>query len=223
MVSKNLPKDDTYNYLNIKTGILWLKDFKTSGSFNDVKMYINNDTLFLIRTYLFEMEKITGNLPSSQYLIMKNDGSPYKDGKLSSYIIDMFERHTGAKLSINDLRHSVATYHRNSPQRVKEFISNMLHHSFKQHVMYERHSDRHLEFPILQNKMTTELYGSTSSYIGERVAILETRKDTYNNQHTVILIGTIVGEMGDSVVVKFHNRTMKQRNYKIPHKSIIIL
>lgn len=135
------------NYLNLKTGILHLNDFKTNTIFKDFKLRISDDTLRVVEEYLSKVEETTGNRPT--HLITKDDGSMYKDGKLSSYISIMFKNYTKVdKIAINDLRHSVATHHRNSSQRIKEYIAYLLQHSYLQHIRYERHSDEYLEFPV---------------------------------------------------------------------------
>ena len=69
----------------------------------------------------------------------------------------MFKRYAKVdKFSINDLRHSISTYHRDSDQRTKEELANLLQHSYLQHIRYERHSDKTYEFPIFSNNFKTK-------------------------------------------------------------------
>ena len=219
-------KEDKRNYLNIQTGKLTLKDFKTSQYFKGgaVHSYISPETLQLIRTYLYEMEKIMGK--TAEHLIMKNDGSPYKDGKLSNYIISMFEKYAGVRnFSINDLRHSVATHHKDSPTRIKSMIAFYLHHSFEQHLMYERHSKNTLTFPVLTNTIST----NKNSWIGERVSVI-----TQNpSGKTIVAIGTIIKrkrDLGESngiqkgvYTIKFNNRRFKNQDIQLPNSKVIIM
>ncbi len=221
-------KDDKRNYLNIQTGKLTLKDFKTSQYFKGgaVHTYISPETLQLIRTYLYEMEKVIEK--TTEHLIMKNDGSPYKDGKLSNYIISMFEKYADVRnFSINDLRHSVATHHKDSPTRIKSMIAFYLHHSFEQHLMYERHSKNTLTFPVFTKNATESL--QSNSWIGERVSVI-----TQNpNGKTIVAIGTIIkrkSDLGDTndirkgvYTIKFNNRRFKNQDIQLPNSKVIIM
>lgn len=221
-------KDDKRNYLNIQTGKLTLKDFKTSQYFKGgaVHTYISPETLQLIRTYLYEMEKVIEK--TAEHLIMKNDGSLYKDGKLSNYIISMFEKYAGVRnFSINDLRHSVSTHHKDSPTRIKSMIAFYLHHSFEQHLMYERHSKNTLTFPVLTKNATESL--ESNSWIGERVSVI-----TQNpNGKTIVAIGTIIkrkSDLGDTndirkgvYTIKFNNRRFKNQDIQLPNSKVIIM
>ena len=210
-------KDDKRNYLNIQTGKLTLKDFKTSQYFKGgaVHTFISAETLLLIRTYLYEMEKVTRR--TSEHLIMKNDGSPYKDGKLSNYIISMFAKYTGVRnFSINDLRHSVATHHKDSPTRIKTMVSFYLHHSFEQHLMYERHSKNTLSFPSL----STVDDSNDDKYLNERVSFI-----TQNpSGKTIVAVGTIIRrKMNDVYTIKFNNRRFKNQDVELPNDKIIVM
>ena len=209
-------KEDKRNYLNIQTGKLTLKDFKTSQYFKggSVHTFISAETLLLIRTYLYEMEKATQK--TSEYLIMKNDGTPYKDGKLSNYIISMFEKYAGVRnFSINDLRHSVATHHMNSPTRIKTMVSFYLHHSFEQHLMYERHSKNTLSFPALSIDDPNE-----DEYIGERVSFITNNP----SGKTIVAVGTIVSKKTNGVyTIKFNNRRFKNQDVQLPNDKVVVM
>jgi len=184
VVGTNEPKDkestanairNKQNYLNVRSGILHLNDFKTSEIFRNFKMRISDDTLKLVDKYHTKMEGVMGNRP--ELLIMKNDGESYKDGKLSAYISGMFKKYTKvSKFTINDLRHSVATHHRNSSQRVKEYIAYLLQHSFQQHIRYERHSDSYNDFPSFTSKRITHAntreQHMDAKYLKEKVLVV---------------------------------------------------
>lgn len=147
---------DNDNYLDMTNEILYLRDFKTSGSFyykpfaDGIKVF--PDTMVLVRKYIEAMKTILGGV-YPKYLITKKDGAQYKHGKLSGYIKKFMKKYTGAdNFTINTFRHSVATYHRHSPLPIKEHLSFMLHHSYQQHVKYERHSNKAIRLPILESK-----------------------------------------------------------------------
>jgi hypothetical protein len=160
------------NFLNLRTKTLHLREFKTDALYRDFKLRISDPTMELVKRYLAKVEEVTGRRPT--HLITKNDGAMYKDGKLSSYISDMFEKYTGAKkFTINDLRHSVATHHRNSGQRIKEYIAYMMHHSFIQHIRYERHSGKFVDFPVPELKASS----ATDTAESSRGPSMESRLD----------------------------------------------
>lgn len=219
VVTKDLPEIDESNYLNIKTGLLRLKDFKTNKYFKNAKVYLGFKTLLLIREYLYEMDKITGK--TSQYLITKDNGELYKDGKLSRYIIDMFKRYTGAEnVSINDMRHSVATYHMRSKQRIKEHVAEMLHHSYKQHINYERHSNNHLKFPLLEQETNVK----KDPFIDETVIII-TKKA---NNDVILIMGMVESKKtndpnDNTYIVKFHNRNLINKEYQLPNEFVVVM
>lgn len=164
------------NYLDMRNNVLYMNDFKTNKQFKNFKINISPETMNLTRTYINKVEQTFGERPT--YLISKNEGGMYKDGKLSSYISDMFEKYTGVKgFTINHLRHSVATFHRNSTPRIKEYIAYLLQHSYKQHIRYERHSDVHLKFPILDNvqiqtRERISISDEEDIYVGKKVAMI---------------------------------------------------
>jgi hypothetical protein len=226
VVERNLPEEDPSNYLNLKTGFMRLKDFKTSTSFSQVKFYISQSTLILIREYLYAVELY--NLPytsrkymRSIYLIMKNDGTLYKDGKLSNYITQMFERYTGAKnVSINDIRHSLATHHRKSDYSTKRMIANMMHHSFRQHELYEREHDTHLTFPVLEND---QKYNNLEPYIGEQVSV---KNVLYNKKRQELpIIGTVVSKIKDTenmYLIAFNHPKVMDAKYTLPDDNVTI-
>ena len=191
------------NYLNLKTGILYLNDFKTSTTFKNFKLRISDDTLRLVEEYLSKVEETTHKRPT--HLITKDDGTIYKDGKLSSYISTMFEKYTKAnKFTINDLRHSVATHHRNSSQRIKEYIAYLLQHSFQQHIRYERHSDEYLEFPV------NELRSSEDVSLGPESTRQEQIDATYLRKKVLVVVQS--GQLKGSILagrVRLNESTTK--------------
>lgn len=173
------------NYLDIDTGVLYLNDFKTSGSFyyKGFKQKVFPDTMVLVRQYIEAMKNRSGGVYPT-YLITKNDASQYKHGKLSGYIKKIMKKYTGAdNFTINTFRHSVATYHRHSPLPIKEHISFMLHHSFQQHVKYERHSSNFVSLPIMKNYHKQVM---DDIYMNQRIFCIHT-----HNRKVAISVGIV--------------------------------
>lgn len=173
------------NYLDIDAGVLYLNDFKTSGSFyyKGFKQKVFPDTMVLVRQYIEAMKNRSGGVYPT-YLITKNDASQYKHGKLSGYIKKIMKKYTGAdNFTINTFRHSVATYHRHSPLPIKEHISFMLHHSFQQHVKYERHSSNFVSLPIMKNYHKQVM---DDIYMNQRIFCIHT-----HNRKVAISVGIV--------------------------------
>jgi hypothetical protein len=178
------------NYLDLQNGILYLRDFKTSSSLNytDFKLKIFPDTMEWVKLYLDEMKKTLGGI-YPKYLITKRDGTPYKYGKLSGYIKKLMKKYTGAiDFTINDFRHSVATFHRNSPLPIKEHLAFMLHHSFQQHIYYERHSNRSIRLPVIEHHHTTTTTTdlNVDPFLNKRIYSIH-----YHNNIMVVSTGTV--------------------------------
>lgn len=178
------------NYLDINTGVLYLNDFKTSGSFyyKGYKQKVFPDTMVLVRRYIEAMRNRSGGVYPT-YLITKKDATQYKHGKLSGYIKKMMEKYTGAdNFTINSFRHSVATYHRHSPLPIKEHLSFMLHHSFQQHVKYERHSSKFMSLPILKHNhfKPAEDDVNDNVYLNKRIYCIHT-----HNRKAAISVGIV--------------------------------
>jgi hypothetical protein len=229
IVAKN---DDIYDYkigniLNIETNVLYLNDFKTSNvnKFKDFKIHIFQDTMDIVHKYLKEVERVTGTFP--KYLITKNDGSHYKNGKLSGYIATMFNKYTGAfDLTINHLRHSVATHHMYSFLEMKIYISYLLHHSYDQHVLYERKSTNTINLPALVSRQDTEDTEDTEdTYIGKRIGILY---DEGVKGETVIT-GNVVKNLGVKsdltfmYEIEFADKNKPHIQMYLPNKKAIIM
>ena len=151
-----IPSDPTENLYFINEDVLIFKDFKTNNVFEPLTVYISTDTKMLINQYFSEYKKVFKKDP--KYLITKNDGDIYKKGKLSKYIKTIFEKYTGSTdFSINDLRHSMATFHRYSSLEVKNYLAKMMQHSWNQHLKYERHSNVTLPFPNIKEEVFNAL------------------------------------------------------------------
>lgn len=211
------------NYLDLQTGRMKLNDFKTSKYYKAAHkkehtvIRISKETLLLIREYIHATEIM--NIHPVQYLITKNDGTPYKDGKLSSYITDMFERYTGGakNVSINDLRHSVATHHKDSDIRIRNMISDRLHHSYAQHSRYERHSNNILRFPILQNNSN---YDKIDPYLEENVVVIH----SLQNNHKVLLFGKVTQKIDENkYLIKFVNSRVRETEYVLPNTNKVFI
>lgn len=121
-----------------------LNTYKNESFRGDFTIEISKQTTGLIDIYIDTIKK---TLPKRhiKYLITKNDGEPYKDGKLSDYIIRMFKKYTMNKainLGINELRHSVATYYKDQSDDFKATLAYKMQHTLKTHHYYERVSNR---------------------------------------------------------------------------------
>jgi len=176
-----------------------------------MRIEIGNETSALIDTYLEQMRKQVGNKNKNEngeiYLITKNNGDTYKDGKLSRYIIDMFKRYTKVKhLGINELRHSVATFYKNETEEFKAKLAYKMQHSLTQHMKYERFSNKVIKIPALHR---------TSS-------AAPTLKDPFVGKEIRLLIGRIIhkgvvhkseGESTKEYTVVFEDETVNPRQY----------
>ena len=104
-------------------------------------------------------------------MITKEDVVPNKNGKLSKYIIRMFERHTQAKnLGINELRHSVATYYKDESKKFKSELANKMQHSLTQHEKYERYSNKIIKLPVFNNLSDEEMIRN-DPYVNKKVFV----------------------------------------------------
>ena len=181
--SKPTTKVD-YNYIyKTQNGryIISLNDFKNvnfRGS-HDIKLHA--DLGIIIDSYLEKMRILLKNT-NLEYLICKDDGSPYSNGSLSSYITRMFKKYTRAQnLGINALRHSVATFYKNESVEFKADLAQKMQHSLTQHLKYERHSNKVIKLPVFNPVVINE------NMIGKRVSVL-IHEGKYTNKH---LEGTV--------------------------------
>lgn len=150
-----------------------LNDYKNSNLRGAFKIKLNADISKLITEYI---EKMKQNKPNIEYLITKEDGVPYKNGKLSKYIIRMFERYTQAKnLGINELRHSVATHYKNESDEFKTKIASKMQHSLTQHLKYERYSNKIIKLPVFNN-LTDEEIIRNDPYINKKVFVFHNNR-----------------------------------------------
>ena len=143
-LSRTTPKRDAlYNTLHMRGRrdfVFYMYDFKNQSLFKDYKFALSAKTSAHVRNYLDAMTERLGSLPT--HLVTKADGTPYAGGSLSSYVSAMFRRLTGKKVTIGDLRHSVATHALTqgwSEQR-KRHLAYKMQHSYDVHLTYERHS-----------------------------------------------------------------------------------
>lgn len=162
-------RNKAYNYYNVNNRELHMHQYKTS------KYYINNkyedrtnekfitklfpDTGQIITAYLNKMLETlnpVGTKPKDivpiQYLITKDDGTPYKNGKLAGYVSDIFKRYAQVNdITINSIRHSfVAAVNNDDPDRFREYMMKTMRHSHKQNEAYDRAQENGIPF-IKQN------------------------------------------------------------------------
>lgn len=143
-----VPTDPVENVFFVNEGTLLFRDFKTNNVYDPLLVHISKETQQIVDSYFAEYRTLFNSDPP--FLITKNDGQEYTKGKLSRYINHMFQRQAGVSdFSINDLRHSMATFHRYSPVAVKNYIAKMMQHSFGQHLLYERHNQNISQFAEL--------------------------------------------------------------------------
>lgn len=149
--------DSSENVFFYNDGTMLFGDFKTNDVYRPFLVHISADTKDIISKYFAEYRRNFNRDP--EFLITKNDGEIYKKGKLSRYINNMFEKHGGVHdFSINDLRHSLATFHRYSPVNVKNYIAKMMQHSSgNTHRLYERHNDNISRFEELTDDIVNDL------------------------------------------------------------------
>jgi len=185
-----LLNDVKTNVIDLQTGILTIKDFKTNDTKEKLLIYVSKETIEMVNKYLHLTHTQTKKKP--EYLITKNDGTMYLDGKISGYIRDIFNKYTGVDdFSINTLRHSVATFHNDfSPPSIKNYIANRLQHTEKQHIQYIRASDKVKKLPLVENFKETETV-KEFKYLGERCAVRFTRQNEKTKKYYIEL-GEIV-------------------------------
>ena len=155
-----------------------LNDYKNINLRSTFKIKVNADISKLITEYIEKMNEymIKQNKPKIEYLITKEDGVPYKNGKLSKYIIRMFERYTKSKnLGINELRHSVATYYKNESNKFKSELANKMQHSLSQHKKYERYSNKIIKLPVFNNVSDEEIIRN-DPYVNKKVFVYHNTK-----------------------------------------------
>lgn len=130
-----------------------LNDYKNSNLRGSFRIKLHSDTSKLIDEYIDKKKQsLVRKNQTLEYLLTKDDNTPYKDGKLSKYIIRMFERYTEAKnLGINELRHSVATHYKDESNEFKTKLAYKMQHSLAQHLKYERHSKKIIKIPAFNN------------------------------------------------------------------------
>ena len=175
--------------------IIYLNDYKTAAYRGEYRVTLSNKVSKLIDEY-FNLRKIdfSGN---TQYLFVNDKGHKYANGKLSSYIISMFKRHTGAvNLGINQLRHSVATYFKDASKEAKEQLAVKMQHSFDQHIRYERYSGIKIKIPIFSESEIED-----NPLVGETVKV-------YNKQTGDVDQG-VVRLSGEKYTVFFSNGKKK--------------
>jgi hypothetical protein len=128
-----------YNYYDVKTGTLYLNQYKTSWKYGEFVTTFFQDTKELIDKYLQMMQ--TSMKIKPKYLITKDDGTQFYNGKLSGYITEIFNRYVKKEdITINSIRHSFVSRIKHEP-RWFEFaptVKDMMKHSFDEQQIYDR-------------------------------------------------------------------------------------
>lgn len=188
--------------------VIRLYDYKNVRQRGGFKIRLHDETNQLIDVYLGQMrDKLRPSGVELRYLITKNNGEMYQDGKLSRYIIDMFKRYTGAKnLGINELRHSVATYYKNQSEEFKARLAGKMQHSLTQHRKYERYSNKVIKLPVFQRSDENE--SISDPFVGKSIKVLNGR---------TVLHGTILATANEESTkeykVVFDDPDMAPRYY----------
>jgi hypothetical protein len=131
------------NYIDLDDNRIVLVSYKTNKTYKTYGFTVQDTTAALIRKYLAKTERHTKKRPD--YLITNNRGLPYAG--LSSFISNTFLEFTKCKITINDLRHSLATAYMDENQRVREQLARRMHHEPHQHYRYVRTSGKVLDIP----------------------------------------------------------------------------
>lgn len=172
------PNGVDYNYVyrdDTRGGryVIKLNDFKNVRQRGSLRIEVSDETSRLIDTYLEQMRTKVGPSADVRYLITKNDGEPYREGKLSRYIIDMFKRYTGMKhLGINELRHSVATYYKDQSEAFKARLAYKMQHSLPQHIKYERYSNKVIRIPVFHPNDPSLATSMEDPFVNKPIKIL---------------------------------------------------
>jgi hypothetical protein len=168
-----IKKQNKENQLLNGRYIFILKDYKTSGTYGTITVPFSKDITKLIDKYLIQMQEHLDTNHSEkklEFLFTKDDGDIYSNG-LSSYITEMFRRHTGTKnLGINALRHSVATYFKDQSDEDKLILAQKMHHTLETHKGYERDSGVIDKIPILENLLKED------PFVGKKVYFITNEK-----------------------------------------------
>nr|QOI90520.1 hypothetical protein HWQ62_00385 [Pyramimonas orientalis virus] len=175
-----------------------LNDFKNVGARGEYVIKMSKRTSKYIIEYIDAMQAHLDkrhNGKKLKFLFTQINGNIYKHCKLSGYILNMFNRHTGAQgLGINELRHSVATAFKDADIHDKCILAEKMQHSLEQHLKYERHSNLKKTLPILRYKDSN----GVDKLIGQTVEVL------HNNQ----IVGGVI-ELNTDV------KTQKKRPYTV--------
>ncbi len=135
------------NYYDTSTGTIYIRDHKTAEFYPEIIKKVTPEAKLLAEKYL-----ATFDTPP-KYLIVKDDGTTYHEGRLSKIIVQMFDRTIGIPLTINDIRHSAITYyHKKYANSVadEERLARDMGHSMETHCKYLRESDKVIKWHSME-------------------------------------------------------------------------
>lgn len=120
LVEKDYDDDSIKNFYNINTHMFHLRNYKTKHTFGNKK--------YKMFKYLADLIKKSFD-DGNRFLIVKNSGEKFYNGKLSKYIIYNSSNYFGKSISIDDIRHSVITYFNENKTLLqrRKLASLMLH------------------------------------------------------------------------------------------------
>lgn len=119
-LEEDLKADEIVNYYNIKTNKLHIRDYKSNAQYGN-KVYD-------IPAYLIPL--IQKQASKNKYLITRDNGELYKNGKLTDYIRKNSKNYFGKSITIDDIRHSIVAYYdENKSQAKRRQLAQIMLHS----------------------------------------------------------------------------------------------
>jgi hypothetical protein len=230
--------------------VLYFMHFKTYHGFNDSIIHpflLKESTSNYIHEYIEGRKLEIPVLPnsinehqSSKDIFLfgtKSNTVPYdkqKGGKLGSKISRMFENLTGTSITINDLRHSYATYFKmkyakdieGEKESVIVSAAHRMFHSFDTHInSYTHNSNKIYSFPstvydkikyvdnihhfeklVKKNKYKAKVFGLT----GKSVNVIYHIQTSFDTKTTLIhndMQGTVAWDERDTILCSVENDT----------------
>jgi len=135
------------NFYDTSSGTIYIRDHKTAACYPEIVKQLTPEAKLLAEKYL-----ATFDTPP-KYLIVKDDGTAYCEGRLSKVIVAMFDRTIGIPLTINDIRHSAVTYYHKQYANSaieEERLARDMGHSMETHCKYLRQSDKVIKWHAME-------------------------------------------------------------------------
>ena len=137
---KDLPIEDG-NYYNIKTEQLYLREYKTSKHYNELRLKPSDETRKMIKYYWNNYKEFYRNDDTDTYYLLNSYHKPLKKWipmgrkNLAKLVPVIFEKHTGKKITINLLRkiHATENTDMEALKRTKQ-VAHFMGHSLHTHL-----------------------------------------------------------------------------------------